>query len=371
MFYRVGIALLITLIFTFNSSATIRVSDLDLETRSIDITAAQSLGGNERGPALGVLSNGSLLLGGGDKGGTLFHWSEKDPKLRKLGDFMDPKERIRDSRFAITDVAVLKERGDSVNILISFPRLTNKNCVEVVVDEISVNLATASASKKSRWFNSKPCVPVSAVQHAAGRMEVIDSKSVYLTIGDLGFRKIDSRSSRGDLGSVFRISKKKIEKISSGHRNQQGILLFDKRILITSEHGPRGGDEINVIEKDVDYGWPFVTYGEPYTQGDYVIPKATGTHRGFREPIKIWTPSIAPTELVQLPKNGFGKYSNGIAMGTLREMSLVFMTFENGKITSSEIVSVDARIRDLDVMPDQRLVASTDDGKLIFIENSN
>lgn len=367
MNFVISVLLIFLLIAQPASYAKLQIDNQSLSTEYISVSEARSLGGNERGPALGVLSNGSLILGGGDKGGTLFLWSEKDTKLRTLGDFINRKERIRDSRFAITDIAILKENVNSANILISFPRLTNRNCVEVVVDEISLNLTTANAKKINRWFTSKPCVPVSAVQHAAGRIEVINNKSVYLTIGDLGYRKIDSRSLRGDLGSVFKISKKKIEKISSGHRNQQGILLLDGKTLITSEHGPRGGDEINVIEKGTDYGWPFVTYGEPYTQGDYVIPKETGTHKGFREPIKVWTPSIAPTELIQLPKNGFGKYSGGIAMGTLREMALVFMTFENGKITSSETVNIGSRIRDLEVMPDQRIVASTDDGRLLFI----
>lgn len=366
------LSLLILFSFAFQSAhANIKVDGLTLNQKNFDVSDAISRGGNERGPALAVLSNGSLLLGGGDRGGSLFIWSENNPKLRILGNFIQSNERIRDSRFAITDIAVLNERDNSLNILISFPRLTSKNCVEVVVDELSVDLIAANAKKVGRWFTSKPCVPVSAVQHAAGRMEVMNSKSVYLTIGDLGYRKIDSRNLRGDLGSVFKISKKKIEKISSGHRNQQGILLFDRKILITSEHGPRGGDEINVIEKGIDYGWPFVTYGEPYTQGDYVIPRETGTHKGFREPIKVWTPSIAPTELIQLPKSGFGQYSGGIAMGTLREMSIVFMKFENRKITSSEIVDIGARIRDLEVMPDQRLVATTDDGQLIFIGNNN
>jgi len=364
-----ALLILATFLSSFNASATVRIGDLDLKTSFIDVKVARSLGGNERGPALGVLSNGALLLGGGDKGGSLFIWSEKNPKLTLLGNFINANERIRDSRFAITDIAVLRESTNNLNVLISFPRLTNRNCVEVVVDEVTVNLASANAQKVSRWFTSKPCVPVSAVQHAAGRMEVINSKSVYLTVGDLGYRKINSRNLRGDLGSVFKISKKKMEKISTGHRNQQGILLFDRNTLITSEHGPRGGDEINVIERGVDYGWPFVTYGEPYTQGDYVIPRETGTHKGYREPVKVWVPSIAPTELIQLPKNGFGKYSGGIAMGTLREMALVFMTFENGKITSSEEVNIGARIRDLDVLPDQRIVASTDEGKLIFIGN--
>ena len=100
--------------------------------------------------------------------------------------------------------------------------------------------------------------------------------------------------------------------------------------------------------------------------------KVTGSHEGYREPIKQWTPSIAPTELVQLPVGKFGKYSGGLAMGTLRQASLVFMRYENGKVLDNEIVSVGARIRDLEVLPDQRLIASTDDGRLmVFSSPSN
>jgi glucose/arabinose dehydrogenase len=197
-------------------------------------------------------------------------------------------------------------------------------------------------------------------------MEVINSSSVYLTVGDLGFSKIGDRSARGDLGSVFKISKSKIEKISNGHRNQQGVVLTTSGELITSEHGPRGGDEINIIKKGMDYGWPFVTYGEPYSQGDYVIPGATGTHKGFPEPIQVWTPSIAPTELVQLPRTGYGRFSSGLVMGTLRENSLVFMKLSEFKVEDIQIVEVNHRIRDLDLLPNGRILASTDEGELLI-----
>jgi glucose/arabinose dehydrogenase len=85
--------------------------------------------------------------------------------------------------------------------------------------------------------------------------------------------------------------------------------------------------------------------------------------------LKQWNPSIAPTELVQIPNGKFGKYSSGLAMGTLRQTSLVFMRYENRRILDTEIVDVGARIRDLEVLPDQRLIASTDDG-LLMIFNS-
>jgi Glucose/sorbosone dehydrogenases len=105
---------------------------------------------------------------------------------------------------------------------------------------------------------------------------------------------------------------------------------------LISEHGPRGGDEINLIQPNKDYGWPFVTYGTAYTSADYVKPTMSGTHVGYQKPIKYWVPAIAPTELVQLPGN-WGKYSRQLVMGTLKEESLVFMTINaKNQITSEK-----------------------------------
>ena len=350
-------------------ASEIRVAGITVDIKSFDIESTKSLGGNDRGPALAVLKDGTVLLGGGMRGGSIFSWSEARQELKLLGEMMSKRERIQDSRFAITDIAILSENSEIANLLISFPRLTTSSCVELVVYRATYDRIKNSLKKNEPWFRSKPCVPISAVQHAAGRMEVINDRSAYLTVGDLGFDDLANRIKRGDLGSIFRISKTKVARISQGHRNQQGIVLFNGKDILVSEHGPRGGDEINLVERGVDYGWPFVTYGAPYSQGDYVIPGKTGTHEGYREPLKQWNPSIAPTELVQIPNGKFGKYSGGLAMGTLRQTSLVFMRYENRRILDTEIVDVGARIRDLEVLPDQRLIASTDDGRLMIFDS--
>jgi glucose/arabinose dehydrogenase len=209
------------------------------------------------------------------------------------------------------------------------------------------------------------------VQHAAGRIEVIDKSSVYLTLGDLGFSQINSVTARGDLGSVFKVSKTKVEKISNGHRNQQGIALIG-RDLYASEHGPRGGDELNLITKGSDYGWPAVTYGEPYSAGDYVKPKATGSHNGFPIPLKYWVPSVAPTELVVLPAaSKWGKWASQLVMGTLREEALIFIELKD-RSTVGQVLRVDVneRIRDLEVSEGGQIVATTDSGKILFIQNA-
>lgn len=346
---------------------TITVDGQRLDVSTFDVSQTRSTGGGERGPALAVLADGTVLLGGGPRGGTVFVWGEDSKRAQRVGDVMSASERRMDSRFAITDIAVLSESSTQAQLLISYPRLRNGRCVEVVVHRAIFDRNTNRLTKREQWFRSRPCVPVSAVQHAAGRMEVINPRAAYLTVGDLGYESIDIRSMRGDLGSIFRITQDTTARISSGHRNPQGIVLFDDTTLMASEHGPRGGDEINIVERGKDYGWPFVTYGEPYSAGDYVVPRRTGTHEGYPEPIAVWTPSIAPTELVQLPESGYGKFDGGLVLGTLRQQALVFMRVENRRIVERREVSVGARIRDLDLHPDGRLIATTDDGRLLLI----
>jgi glucose/arabinose dehydrogenase len=336
---------------------------LSIESQDIDETLVES----SRGAALAVLSDGSLLLGGGSAGNLLYRY--KDSSLQLIGELYSQSERIRDSRFGPTDIAVLKQDVKGIDVLISYPQLNGaKNCVRLVVFRYSLNLEKKSIIKRERWFQGKPCVPIGAVQHAAGRIEILSSKSAYLTTGDLGFRRINQVTARGYLGGVFKISKNKIVQISRGHRNPQGIIKVGNNLYI-SEHGPRGGDELNLIEANKDYGWPFVTYGKPYTSGDYVIPAKTGTHVGYQEPIYQWSPSVAPTELVLLPKNSvWGDLSNYIVMGTLASQSLIFIELQSpsnvGKIHTH---LVNERLRDLEVLPTGELVATTDGGKLLFI----
>jgi glucose/arabinose dehydrogenase len=146
----------------------------------------------------------------------------------------------------------------------------------------------------------------------------------------------------------------------------QGILNLNN-LLLVSEHGPRGGDEINIVKPNTDYGWPFVTYGKAYGVGDYIKPKNNGTHAGYEEPIKYWVPSIAPTELVQIPKN-WGNWSNQIAMGTLKEETLVLLRMDsNNKITEEKRIKVKERIRDLDTNANE-IIATTDSGKILVFK---
>ena len=345
---------------------------LNLSINSKSISKAVTGGGGTRGPALALLKDDTILLGGGRSGGELLTWNKAKTSLISLGKFIPANRREIDSRFAINDIAVLSENPTSARLLISYPRLAkNRTCVEIAVDEINYDRTKQRAKFVANWFITKPCVPISAVQHTAGRFAVIDKNTAYVTIGDLGYTEIDNRAKRGDLGSVFKLTSKSATKISQGHRNPQGILLIDQKTLLTAEHGPRGGDEINVIKEGSDYGWPFVSYGQPYGAGDYVRPAKTGTHTGYPEPIKYWAPSIAPTELVQLPAQGWDSWGRALVLGTLREQVLVFMKMnEKFEITEEVRLDINDRIRDLEVLSTGALLATTDSGKLITVSNS-
>ena len=349
------------------SAAELEKNSIDLETTSWSIQNSVTQGGNSRGPAIAVLEDDTVILGGGRSGGEVFIWKPTSKNLIRTGSFIPSTRRMIDSRFAINDIAVLSESALSARLLISYPRLNaSRSCVEIAVDELALDRNRERARFIAQWFVSKPCVPVSAVQHTAGRFEVIDKNSVYLTVGDLGFTRIGDRKKRGDLGSVFKLTARTAEKISQGHRNPQGIVLYNNDTLMVSEHGPRGGDELNIVKKGNDYGWPFVTYGQPYGAGDYVKPTKTGTHEGFVKPITYWVPSIAPTELVQLPNQGWGDWNSALVLGTLREEVLVFIALNQKlEVTSTQQIDVGQRVRDLDVLSDGSLIMSTDAGNLI------
>jgi glucose/arabinose dehydrogenase len=365
MIYLVFISLITSLLTsTANASQT-----PNLQIRVDDVKTSTTSGGSMRGAGLAVLSNDELLLGGGKTGGEIFLYNLSSKKLTKLASLISANRRVNDSRFAINDIAVLSQSQSAANLLISYPRLgLQRDCVEVVVENVNYDRINQKIKRVKTWLVTKPCVPISAVQHTSGRFAVIDSKSAYVTIGDLGYTQISNRKKRGDLGSIFKVSSTSVSKFSQGHRNAQGILLYNGKDLLAAEHGPRGGDELNLIKAGTDYGWPFVTYGQPYGSGDYVRPTKTGTHAGFVEPLKYWVPSIAPTELVQLPKSGWGDWSNQLVLGTLREQVLVFMAIdERFVVTNTVNVDIGERIRDLEVLSTGELVATTDSGQLLVI----
>ena len=159
-----------------------------------------------------------------------------------------------------------------------------------------------------------------------------------------------------------------------GHRNMQGAAIHPITGKIwTHEHGPQGGDEINILVPGINYGWPVITYGVNYGTGTKI---GEGTEKaGMAQPIYTWVPSIAPSGMAFYSGNYFPKWKGNLFVGALAKQSLVRLTFDGEKVVSEERLFVNklGRIRDVREGPDGHLYLLTDatDGELIRLDLAN
>jgi glucose/arabinose dehydrogenase len=148
-----------------------------------------------------------------------------------------------------------------------------------------------------------------------------------------------------------------------GTRSQEG-LAFDPRTghLWETEHGPRGGDELNIIEKGKNYGWPVIVHGIDYP--GTAIGEGITHKDGMEEPVYYWDPVIAPSGLAFYTGTLFPQWQGSVFVGGLRGMMLDRLTIVNDKVVAEEPLLTDlhARIRDVRVGPDGAVYVLTDSG---------
>lgn len=222
-------------------------------------------------------------------------------------------------------------------------------------------------------------------QHFGGRIVFDRAGFLYLTLGDRGEM---ARAQRPDdhAGSVIRLHDDgrvpkdnpfvgkpgwKPEKFTVGNRNMQGAALHPQTgVLWTHEHGPQGGDEVNIIRAGANYGWPVITYGVNYGIGTKI---GEGTQKpGMQQPIHYWVPSIAPSGMAFYTGERFPRWKGDLFVGALRDRMLVRLQLDGEKVVKEErlLQGVLGRIRDVRAGPDGLLYLLTDerDGVLARLE---
>jgi glucose/arabinose dehydrogenase len=239
------------------------------------------------------------------------------------------------------------------------------------LENVEVIFRMAPKSKTSRHFGSRL---------------IFDREGyLYITLGDRGEK---SRAQRpGDhAGSVIRLHDDgrvpadnpfvgqkgwQPEKFTSGHRNIQGVTIHPETGSVwTHEHGPQGGDEINVIRPGVNYGWPVITYGVNYVTGTKI---GEGTHKpGMAQPLYFWVPSIAPSGMTFYTGDKFVRWRGNLFVGALKDQMLVRLSLDGERVVSEERLLKNklGRIRDVSQGPDGFLYILTDekDGMLVRLE---
>ena len=206
--------------------------------------------------------------------------------------------------------------------------------------------------------------------HYGGRMAITSDNLLLITTGDgFDFRE-HAQDLYSHLGKTIRINKDgspaqgnpfpQAPKVwTYGHRNPQGLAIALDGTVYLNEHGPKGGDEINVIDKGNNYGWPAITYGMDYN-GAYVSPLTE--YVGMQQPQHIWTPSIGPSGMAFYEGDKFPAWKNSLFVGALVNKEVRRLTIANKQVTAEEplFAELDARIRDIRVGPDELLYIVTD-----------
>lgn len=228
--------------------------------------------------------------------------------------------------------------------------------------------------------------PKTGTNHHFGSRLVFDRDgSLFITIGDRG--DDDRSQDLGDpAGSVLRLhddgripadnpfiktAGARGEIYSYGHRSPQGAALHPgSGKLWMHEHGPQGGDEINVVMPGINYGWPVITYGRQYGSGFKI---GEGTHKqGMAQPVHYWVPSIAPSGMAFYTGDKFPQWQGNLFVGALAGQALVRLELEGEKIRHEQRLFQNelGRLRDVRNGPDGYLYLLTDQnpGRLLRLE---
>lgn len=216
--------------------------------------------------------------------------------------------------------------------------------------------------------------------HYGCKLAFDDKGHLFFGIGDRGQhfdfpQKLDNSNGKmhriNDDGTIpndnpFVNTKGAIASIYSyGHRNPQGTSIHPQTgELWVSEHGPRGGDELNLVEPAKNYGWPVISYGINYDGS--ILTKLT-EKEGMEQPVHYWTPSIAPCGMTFLTGDKYKNWQNNIFIGSLRFEYLERVVLEGNKVTHTEkLLEGIGRVRNVVVGPDGLIYVATENpGKIV------
>lgn len=220
-------------------------------------------------------------------------------------------------------------------------------------------------------------------RHFGCRLVFDRDGALFVTTGDRGNMRAEVQDPGTHIGKVIRIATDgkpapgnpgkpgwRPEIWSMGHRNAQGAFLHPGTgRLWTVEHGPAGGDEINIPLKGRNYGWPVISHGTEYSGGKIGV----GAHsKGLEQPVYYWDPSIAPSGLAYYTGDRFPKWRGNVFVGALRGRHLARLTVEGEKVVGEErlLGRLDERIRDVVDGPDGYLYLLTDspEGRILRLK---
>lgn len=316
--------------------------------------------------------------------------TERAGRLRRIqnGDLQEEAieglpELVVSGQGGLLDVVLHPDFEDNQTLFLSYAHKTSREGMTTRVAK--AKLDNDQLSGVEVIFEALPRSNTS--RHFAGRMEFDREGNLYIAVGDRGEME-RAQATDDDAGGVHRLTTDgnpapgnpftdnpsvNDSFFTYGNRNIQGMTIHpDTGEIWAHEHGPKGGDEINIIRAGNNYGWPDVTYGIDYS-GATISNKTT--MEGVTDPLHYWDPSIAPSGMAFYTGDRFPQWQGDLFVGALKMRKLVRLSLENGEVKEEEDLLEDLgeRIRDVRMGTDGALWLLTDhsDGKVYRIVPAN
>jgi aldose sugar dehydrogenase len=291
--------------------------------------------------------------------------------------------------FRINDILALP-RADGDYDLYATHHYFTQACIEFRLSRTVVHVDGMTISQKGEWerlFTATPCFQVMkevstfylpfSGNLSGGRMLDHDADRLLVTVGDqqvFEARGVDvAQDPSSTMGKILLIDKKTgaHEVFATGERNAQGLIRDSIGRIWETEHGPHGGDELNLVRAGDNLGWPKVTYGINYDQRPWPGAKVEGRHDGFRKPVYVWMPSVGISNLVEAPGDMFPNWRGDLLVGSLSGNTLFRVRLEGDDAIYAEPIRFGGRgMRDIEVMPDGRIAILDNRMSILQIRNA-
>lgn len=214
---------------------------------------------------------------------------------------------------------------------------------------------------------------------SGGRIVRLNERLVLFSTGDHGWSGVSgypalARDDRSTLGKILLVDIEtgRIDVYAKGVRNPQGLAVDSEGRIWETEHGPRGGDELNLIAKGGDYGWPDSTLGTDYGPRPWPRNGVQGRHGEGMSPQYAWIPSIGVSGLIAVSARQFPLWRGDLLVLSIAGQAMHRLRLEGTRVVYDERIGFDGHLlRDIAELPDGRLALLTDHGKVIFVSNAD
>lgn len=355
--------------YTFTDKVTSNI----FKTESLTIRLDTVVSGLKSPWGMAFLPGGDLLVT--DRGGSLYRVN----KLKEKSLVEGLPEIVAEGQGGLMDVILHPQFQKNGILYISYS--LGKKTDNGVLSTTAIAKAKLSGTKLTGVENIFVAEPYSKTRHHYGcRMQFAPDGYLYFSVGERGNEKENPQSLSNDLGKIHRIKDDgsipsdnpfvttpgvRPSIYSYGHRNPQGAVIHPQTgALWTNEHGPRGGDEVNIVEKKKNYGWPVASWGINYN-GTSITNKTT--MEGIQAPIHYWIPSIAPSGMAFVKGDRYKGWKGALLVGSLRFKYLNLCKVTGTKISSEEILFKNiGRVRDVRTAPDGFIYMAVENPGVVY-----